>query len=126
MKVYIVEFGEYSDRSVVGVFSTREAAEAFCRLAKKKEPFDDLVSDWELDEGVVSRARWVAVVDLSDGRARCAPYPTWADEPPAAHDGLPPYVAPYVSGGSAPTPEAAERAARDFRAKILAEREGAV
>ena len=56
MKVYIVERGEYSDREVVGVFSSREKAVAFIEFDIKKEQYQDAYSicDMIIDEPKVT------------------------------------------------------------------------
>ena len=54
MTVYVVEEGEYSDRRVMGIFSTKEKADKYIELKNftnsGNEPFS--VHEWEIDEGV--------------------------------------------------------------------------
>lgn len=56
MKVYIVEFGEYSDRYVAGVFSTEEKAEQYikdCIAHKIAYAMDANHNAFELDSGTI-------------------------------------------------------------------------
>ena len=53
MKVYVVEFGEYEERRVVGVFSSRAAARAYVEWNLPLSHYADGVSEvteWVLDE----------------------------------------------------------------------------
>lgn len=65
MKVYVAFQGEYSDRGCLGVFSTREAAEAIGVGAP--DAFD--VQEFELDElvGASYGPTWTASIDLRTG-----------------------------------------------------------
>lgn len=71
MKVYIVEYGCYSDRYVSSVFSTRELAEADIKL--KTIPGDTWgggdITEMLIDEqaGDVQRVAYLADIDLQTG-----------------------------------------------------------
>lgn len=71
--VYVVTTGEYSDYSIRGVFSSREAAEKFMAKCKASEAcwnqdFNEL-QEWALDDALKERAytRFNAGVFLDDG-----------------------------------------------------------
>jgi hypothetical protein len=70
MKLYVVFEGEYSDRSCVGAFSTREKAlEVYGELASDEEFMKLQIEEHELD-GVTDYQwcrYWVAKIRLSDG-----------------------------------------------------------
>ena len=50
MKVYIVECGEYSDRGIEAVFSTREKAEEYIKYHEHSRWFGVFtINEWDLD-----------------------------------------------------------------------------
>ena len=74
MKVYVVERGEYSDRDIVGVFSSREGAVAFIEFAIKKSLCDDYpyqdayeIYEMEVDEPKVTSDNNMFDVFLANG-----------------------------------------------------------
>ena len=53
-KVYIVRYGEYSDKGIAGVFSTKEKAQKYCNIHNELENYEDYwIDDRELDEDVL-------------------------------------------------------------------------
>ena len=52
MQVYIVEEGEYSDKYVVGVFSTKEKANEYVAMRKFTDNYDEcyIIREWKVDE----------------------------------------------------------------------------
>jgi hypothetical protein len=52
MQVYIVEKGEYSNRGIIGVFSTIQKAQEYIDMEKFIESYDETFSidSWEVDE----------------------------------------------------------------------------
>ncbi len=52
-KIYAIEQGEYSDYRVVGVYSTKEGADAVCAALNNPDPYSDAaVVEWKMDKAV--------------------------------------------------------------------------
>lgn len=51
-KVYVVRYGEYSDQGISGVFSTKKAAQLYCNVHNKLDPYwgGFWVAEYILDE----------------------------------------------------------------------------
>ena len=69
MEVYVVERGEYSDREILGVFSTRENAVAFIEFDIKRKQYDDAYAICEItvDETKVTSQNDLFLVHLKNG-----------------------------------------------------------
>lgn len=65
MTVFIVTRGEYSDYTILGVFSSEEKAKKFAVEVKKDWSSDVEIEPWELDERVNETLQTVFQVKLS-------------------------------------------------------------
>jgi hypothetical protein len=65
--VWIVTQGEYSDYHIVGVFSTKEAAEALCARINAKEDYDKAqVEEYDVDNIAYGLKYIVRVTDTGE------------------------------------------------------------
>jgi hypothetical protein len=75
MKVYLVSTGEYSDYTILGLFSTREKADAFItELAKGRFQQPNDVEEYDLDArvGQAYGPTWLARITLDTGEVRAS------------------------------------------------------
>lgn len=148
MKVYLVTTGEYSAFQVAAVFSTRALAEAYVETLRRRGCQTADVDERELDLYDVAQRQYVAAVWYDDGSlveppislahdyVRENPFSVWSDDLQLlgalprfqARDRRRPSGAVYQSaavfGPPCRTADAAAKAARDYRAKALAEQAG--
>lgn len=70
MKIYIVECGEYSDRTIEGIFSTREKAEEYIKYHKNDfyTWFSDsfTIGEWDLDSWSKEDYIYEYIVDIDE------------------------------------------------------------
>lgn len=137
MKIYMVSQGEYSDYSVLGLYTTREAADEHAALLNKARVYGDeaSVEEWEAD----ARNRNVLVYGVNAFPARDEnelrkgptvidrnPFPQVMAEVPPPHVWLPRYAKHPEGQAYGLSYEAAEKALHDALAKFKAEQLDAV
>lgn len=55
MTIYVVEIGEYSDRYVAAVYTSRESAERYCALCNGDDDYGECtLTEFEADEPVIN------------------------------------------------------------------------
>lgn len=115
--VYVVTSGEYSDYSIDAIFKTRELAEGYISLKGNSYP-----GHWSIEEHTLNAApaktEYEALVNFKTGEQYSDTRHVVANERITYNLGA------SIIYGYGKTPEHALKAARDNRAKLMAEKEG--
>jgi hypothetical protein len=129
MKIFIVTDGEYSDYSICSVWSTKEKADEMVRIKRLDEYSSARVEEYEVDpteyvekEGIrvmISMGTGEMIMELEDrfmGKTHKYPHPDVFVSPGTWY-----HVENNTIESIHLTEELALKAARDFRAKKIAE-----
>lgn len=117
MKVYCVFRGEYSDRSLEAIFSTRRKAEEYIKRMQSVSSYDyvdDEPIEYELNE--TAPCEYVEFLFYEDGEIMSSSFGVYKD--PHLHYGRVKITVKYN-----PNKEVMEKAARDAYYKFKAEQE---
>jgi hypothetical protein len=126
-KVYVVSFGEYSDKSVYAVFSSKEKAEEYGLFKASLYSEQCCIEEFNLDEEVMlpktMRAAFVYIKDGSEYVGGASNICTSIDFSTGEKTHTTDFSKKLISGHGKSYSKAL-KAARDNRAKLLAEQAG--
>jgi len=126
-KAFVVTQGEYSDRSIMAVFSTREKADEYCCLHETYAHYQDELSvdEFDLDIPAAQYYHYMLFMLVDSGKVthewKTLDRRDQSTKPCVLKDRD---KAQWCIRAYGRDREAALKTASDFRAKVLAEREG--